>query len=114
MAPTFYQNLNIFKIRGIFRSLVYQKLLHIQNQRHIENPGLFRTLGYSEPEAYSEACQTSLMERFEKLLKAIIIFASYNFFRSISCSCALVHEINYFFNVDLIFAPEVFIQCKKV
>ena len=50
------------------QNLVYPKLWHIQNQRQIQNPGLFRTLGHSEPEAYSEPCQTSTTERFEKRL----------------------------------------------
>ena len=39
----------IFKTRGIFRTQVYPKLWHIQNQRHNQNLGPFRTLGYSEP-----------------------------------------------------------------
>ena len=37
------QNSEIFKIRYIFRTLVHPKLWYIQNQRHIQNPGLFRT-----------------------------------------------------------------------
>ena len=53
--------------------MVYPKLWHIQ--RHIQNPGLFKTQGYSKTEAYSEPCQTSTMERFEKQLKG------YNYFR---------------------------------
>ena len=81
----YIQNLGIFKTRSIFRTLVYQNFWHIQNQRHIENPGLFGTLEYSEPEAYSEHCQTSRMERFDKQLMAIIVFySSYNYFRNIS------------------------------
>ena len=85
----------------------------MENQRHIQNLGLFRTLGYSEPEAYSEPCQTSMIEHFEKQLTAIIILASYNYFRNISFSCPLVHEINMiFFNVGLIFTGEVFTQFK--
>ena len=46
----------------------------------IQNPVLFRTLGYSKPEIYSEPCQTSTMERHEKQLTVIIIFANYNYF----------------------------------
>ena len=65
----------LFKTRGVFGNLVYPKLWHIQNQRPIQNLGLFRTRGYSEPEAYSEPSQTSTMESFEKKLTAIIIFA---------------------------------------
>ena len=94
-----YQDLrpDIFKTKGIFRTLVYPKLWHIQNQRHIQNPGLFKTLGYSEPETYAEPCQVSMMECFEKQLTTIIIFASSNYFRNISFSCPLVHKINPFF-----------------
>ena len=55
------------------------------------------------------------MERFEKQLTAIIVFASYNYFRNIRFSCPVVYEINMIFlNAGLIFTPEVFIQCKKV
>ena len=90
---------------GIFRTLVYSEPRHIQNQRHIQNPGLFTTLGYSEPEAYSEPCQTSKMEHFEKQLytlrTAIIIFVSYNYFRNISFSNHLVHEINKIFLMQM-------------
>ena len=70
----YIQNPGIFKTRDIFRTLVYPKYWHIQNQRHIQNLELFRNLGYSEQEAYSESCQISTMERFEKQLTAIIIF----------------------------------------
>ena len=74
----------------------------------MQNPGLFRTLGYSEPEAYSEPCQLSTMERFRNIV-------CYNYFCNISFSCLLVHEIDMiFFNVELIFTPEAFIQCKKI
>ena len=48
------------------------------------------------------------MEYFEKQLTAIIIFASYDYFRNISFSCPLVHAINMIFSAGLI------IQCKKV
>ena len=110
---------------GIFRTLSYSEFWHIQNQRHIQNPTVSKSLahseletysecwaamGYSEPKAYSEACQTSTMEHFEKQLTPIIIFASYNYFRNISFPCLLVHEINMiFFDAGLIFIPEVFI-----
>ena len=58
----YIQNHGIFKARSIFRTLVYPKLRHSQNMRHVQNPGLRRTLGYLEPEAYSEPFQTSTME----------------------------------------------------
>ena len=39
----------------------------IFRERYIQNPGIFRTLEYSEPEAYLEHYQTSTMERFAKI-----------------------------------------------
>ena len=80
---------------GICKTLVHSKFWHIQNQafsnplyiqnqRYIQNPQQFKTLGYSEPEKYSEPCQTSTMECFEKQLTVIIIFPSFNHFRNIS------------------------------
>ena len=33
----------------MFRILVYSELLHSENQGHIQKPGIFRTLGYWEP-----------------------------------------------------------------
>ena len=67
---------------GIFRHIqTYLAIIrYIQAYSGIiQNPGLFRSLGYSEPEVYSKPCQTSTMERHEKQVTAIIIFASYNY-----------------------------------
>ena len=58
---------------------------------------VFRILGCSELEAYSEHFQSSTMERFEKQLMAIANSASYNYFRCISFLFRLVHEINMIF-----------------
>ena len=44
----------------------------MQNSGTFRTRDIFTTLGYSEPEAYSEACQTPTMERFEKQLTVII------------------------------------------
>ena len=96
-----YSESGIFKTRVMFRTPVYPKLWHIQNQRYIQNPRLLRTLGYAVPETYSEPCQTSTMERFEKQLTAMIIFASYNYFRNISSLCPLVYEINIIFLINV-------------
>ena len=99
---------------GIIRTLVYSESRHIQNQWHIQNPGLFRTLGYSEPKVYSGPCQTSTMECFEKQLTAMTIFVSYNYFRSISFSCPLVHEINMIFSMQVSFSlQKSFFSVKK-
>ena len=71
-----------------YSELWYIQSQHTQNQGHIQNPGISKTLLHSEPEAYSESwafqnpeinsetCQTSAMERFEKQPTAIIIFTS--------------------------------------
>ena len=40
---------------GIFRTLVFSESQHIQNQRHIQNPGIFKTLALSEPETHLES-----------------------------------------------------------
>ena len=41
----YIQNSGIFKTRDIFKTLVYPKFWHIQNQRYIQNRGLLRTTG---------------------------------------------------------------------
>ena len=41
---------------------------HIQNLRHMQNFGIFKTVTYSKPEAYSEPCKISAMERFTKIV----------------------------------------------
>ena len=76
----YIQNTDIFKTRGILRTLIYPKTWHIQNHIHTQNTGLFlfRTLGYSEPEAYSEPCQTSRMGCFGKQRTAINYFSKLN------------------------------------
>ena len=84
-GPWCIQNSGVFRTRDIFRILGY----------------FFRALGYSEPKAYSEPCQSSMMERFKKQLKSIIIFTSYNYFQNISFSCPPVHEINMIFLIQV-------------
>ena len=36
-------------------TLAYSESWHIQNQRHIQNPGISKTLAHLEPETYSES-----------------------------------------------------------
>ena len=74
------------------------------------NLGIFKTLVYSEPGAYSKLCQTSTMECFAKIVK------SCNYFCDITYSRFLLYEINImkFLNTGLIFTPEVFTLCKNV
>ena len=67
----------------------YSEPWYIQNYGKFRTKDIFRTLGYLEPEAYSKPCQASTMERFEKQLTPIIIFASYNYFRNINFSILL-------------------------
>ena len=87
----------------IFKTLVYSELWHIQNQKHIQNSGISKTLTHLEPETYSESWNTqnwrhtSRMEHFEKQLKTKIILSSQNYFHNVSFSCPLVHEIDMIF-----------------
>ena len=74
-----------------FRTLVYPEFWHIQVQKHIQNPGIFtiliysqpwypgisKTLSYSKPEAYPEHCQSSTRKRFVKVVNY------YNYFRQL-------------------------------
>ena len=62
---------------------------NIQACWHIKNFGMFRTLAHSEPNVFTETCQTSTMERFAKIVKVD------NYFRNISCSRSLLDEIKY-------------------
>ena len=39
---------------GIFRILVYSEFWHTQNQRHIQKPGISKTVAHSELETYSK------------------------------------------------------------
>ena len=48
---------DIFKTLGnisIFKTLVYSEPWHIQNQGHIQNPAIFRTLAYLKSKTYTE------------------------------------------------------------
>ena len=89
------QNFGVFwhiqNQRHIFITLIYPKLWHIQEI--YSESWATRTLRYS----HSESCKASTMERFQKQLMAIIIFASYNYFHNIAFTCPLVHEINMIF-----------------
>ena len=83
---------------GIFRTLAYSELEACSEPWRIQNPGVLTTLEYSEP------CQTSSMKRFANIING------YNYFRNISLSRSLLCEKTmYFCNTCLIFTPEVFI-----
>ena len=74
MVPLFRNYLGIFRTLcnlGIFKTMVNSEPWHTQNHSelwHIQQPGIFRTLTYSEFEAHSEPCQTSTMQRFAKVV----------------------------------------------
>ena len=79
----YIENPGTFRTRGTLRTLSSISSMidrFVQNPVkpwHIQNPGIFRTLAYSEPVAHSEPCQTSTMELFAKMIN------SYNCLRSI-------------------------------
>ena len=62
-------NLDLFRTRLIFRTP-----WHIQNQKHNQNPSIFRTLGYSEPKVYSELYQTCMMDHSTKIVNECNVF----------------------------------------
>ena len=73
------------------------------------NPNIFRTLVYSrsETEAYSEPCQTSMMEHFAKIVNSCSIFCKLFLQYQLFTFCT-------FFNKSLFATPKVFILYKKV
>ena len=106
----------------IFKTQVYPEPWHIQNQKHIQNTdiftilvyselryrGLFRTLAYSNPEAYSEHCEISAIKRFAKIkvngcVNFRKLFSQYKL-------VALFTSLNKYYEVV---TPAVVILCKK-
>ena len=90
----------------------YLESWYIQNQRHIQKSGVSKTLALSERKTFSESWAvqkpgimrtggilTTLTNIYDGVLckTAIIIFASYNYFCSMSFSCPLVYEISMIF-----------------
>ena len=76
---------------GGTRGAVYNKS-HSGTSRHI--PGysdIFRTMAFSVLEAHSEPYQTSTIESIAKIANV------YNYFRNISFSRSLLHEISWIF-----------------
>ena len=53
---------------------VYSKPWHTQNPNIFRTTSIFRTLVYSEPEAYSKHCETFTMESFSFNIKKSLIF----------------------------------------
>ena len=86
---------------GIFRTLCYPDIFyncgisrtqnHIQNQKLIQNPGIFRTaifktLAYSKFEEYSEPCLLHIYDDALIIFTTIIIFTNYNYFAKLNAS----------------------------
>ena len=55
---------------GIFKTLAYSEPVAYAETWHIHNRGIFKTLGYSESEANSEPYQASTMEHCAKLVNS--------------------------------------------
>ena len=107
-----------------FETLVYPESWHIQNQKHIQNAGIFtilvyleprytcifRMLAYSKPEACSEGAfvqEASAKERFLEVVNGC------NYFRKLFSHyklAALFTSLNKYHNVV---TPDVVIICKK-
>ena len=120
----------IFAHSSIFRhNQAYSRIIQVYSGvfRTLCNPGIFKNLAYSEPHAYSERwhIQTCHIRRpvkyllpsiLLKYLTTITFFTNYNFFGNISFSRSLFYKINTlsFFNIGLIFTPDVFILYRKV
>ena len=82
--PPYIQKLSIIRTRSILRFLVYSEAWHIQNLRHIQNPGISKTRSMSRTLVFSEPCETSTMECLTKIV------SSYNYFHNISFSRSLL------------------------
>ena len=91
-------------------TLAYSKTWHIQNHMHIQNAGTFR------PAIFGALSGIYFRVFLLKYLTTITFFTNYNFFGNISFSRSLFYKINTlsFFNIGLIFTPDVFILYRKV
>ena len=103
--------------------MVFPEPWHIQNHNQIQNPSIFTTLVYSEPshiqnagvfEAYPRHIQNPVKHQWwsvlRKQLTAIIIFANYNYF----CSVSLITAFSISWNkYDEVVTLKVAILCKK-
>ena len=89
------------------RILTYSELEAYSKPWYVTNPGKFRTLAYSKPEAYPEHCQTSAMRRFVKVI------SGYNYF----CNLFLQNKLAAFFTswnkYQKVVTPDVVILFRK-
>ena len=67
LEPEVYSEPSYIQNPGILRTLLCSEHWHIQNRDK------FRSLGYSEPGGYSEVRQSSIMERFAKIINPNLV-----------------------------------------
>ena len=84
-----------------FRTLIYSEPEAYAQPWHIQNPDIFKTLAYSEPVVYSEPCQISKMEHCTKIVN------SFSFF------CNISFHILYFFKIKVNFFLQNYIFYVK-
>ena len=87
LGPWYIQNPDIFKIRNIFRTLVYSQLWHIQNLRLIPTS----TMSSIYDEAFRENSYRKIVSQYK--------------LATFSTSWNKYHDV---------VTPEVAIQCKKI
>ena len=75
-------------------NLTYSELKAYPEPWYIQNLFIFRALGYSNSEIYSETCQTSVMKRFGKTLSIFTKNFHKLFLQYISLLFSLLHETN--------------------
>ena len=81
LEPWYIKNQKHVQNPGTFRSLAYSL------PQHNENPGIFRTLTCWEPEAYLNICEITTTKHFSKTVHKD------NHFHNISFSPAVLNEI---------------------
>ena len=100
---------------SIFRSMVYSKLWHIQNHKHMQNPGIFRKAVCSEPwntqnlRQIQNPAKHLQWSSVQIMLTAIVVSANYICFCNVIFSCSPLFN----FNKSQFLAPKVFILYKK-
>ena len=117
---------------ALFGTPVYSESWHIQNQRHIQIPGISKNLAYSEPQTYleSQAIQNPGIFRTRGILRTLFNIYDgvllgrangYNYSCNISFSCPLVPKTKiiflmqgqFFFHRSLINVEKVYGQGRE-
>ena len=96
---------------SIFRALVFKTLPYSEPEAyaepwHIQNSGIFRTMGYSTRDKFRTL--SNIYDGVLKLLTAIDVFANYNHFCNINFSRFYFLKFK-----SQLLAPKVFLLCKK-